>query len=80
MLKPLLAYAVGRDNGKYKTKIKEFAEEMQKGVDAVLEGMDRILEQSIIILLKYLKLWWPIISFTVKISNIKINDYEFSVN
>lgn len=38
MLKPLLAYAVGRDNGKYKTKIKEFAEEMQKGVDAVLEG------------------------------------------
>ena len=40
MLKPLLAYAVGRDKnaGGNKTKIKEFAEEMQKGVDAVLDG------------------------------------------
>lgn len=43
MLKPLLAYAVGRDkdrNGNNKTKIKEFAEEINKGIDAVLDGKD----------------------------------------
>lgn len=48
MLKPLLAYAVGRDTIKYnkkgqniinnKTHIKEFAEEVEKGIDAVLNG------------------------------------------
>lgn len=43
MLKPLLAYAVGRDKKGEgnKTKIKEFAEEMQKGVDAVLDGNEK---------------------------------------
>lgn len=43
MLKPLLAYAVGRDKkdgGKNKTKIDKFAEEMNKGIDAVLDGKD----------------------------------------
>lgn len=33
MLKPMLAYAVGRD--KNKTKTKEFGEEMSKGIDAI---------------------------------------------
>lgn len=33
MLKPMLAYAVGRD--KKKTKTKEFGEEMSKGIDAI---------------------------------------------
>lgn len=43
MLKPLLAYAVGRDKdkkGNNNTKIKEFAEEINRGIDAVLEGKD----------------------------------------
>lgn len=42
MLKPLLAYAVGRDkkDGRNKTKIDKFAEEMNQGIDAVLDGKD----------------------------------------
>ncbi|MDD4150193.1 MAG: type III-A CRISPR-associated protein Csm2 [Bacteroidales bacterium] len=38
MLKPMLAYAVGRDKnerGRNKTKIKEFSEEINKGLDAI---------------------------------------------
>ncbi len=37
MLKPLLAYAVGRDKG---TKIREFADEIGKGIDAILDGKE----------------------------------------
>lgn len=36
MLKPMLAYAVGRD--KNETKIKEFSEEISKGIDAIRLG------------------------------------------
>jgi CRISPR-associated protein Csm2 len=38
MLKPMLAYAVGRDKnerGQNKTRIKEFEEEMTKGIDCI---------------------------------------------
>ena len=41
MLKPLLAYAVGRDknnSGKNKTRIEEFAKEVTTAVDAVING------------------------------------------
>lgn len=44
MLKPLLAYAVGRDKnnqGKNRTKIDEFAKEITKGIDAVIEGPEK---------------------------------------
>jgi CRISPR-associated protein Csm2 len=42
MLKPLLAYAVGRDknDGRNKTKIDKFSEEMNRGIDAVIDGKD----------------------------------------
>ena len=43
MLKPLLAYAVGRDKnnkGINKTRIEEFTEEVTKAIDAVLAGND----------------------------------------
>lgn len=36
MLKPMLAYAVGRDGNK--TKIKEFGDEISKGIDAIRLG------------------------------------------
>lgn len=40
MLKPMLAYAVGRDKDKdkNKTKIKEFGEEISKGIDSIRLG------------------------------------------
>ncbi len=38
MLKPLLAYAVGR--AKKENRIKEFSEEITNAIDAVLEGED----------------------------------------
>lgn len=49
MLKPLIAYAVGRDKdpkGNNKTKIKEFGEEISKGIDAVLDGEESSLKQN----------------------------------
>lgn len=47
MLKPMLAYAVGRDKndrGQNKTKIKEFVEELIKALDAIRYGeSDKII-------------------------------------
>ncbi len=43
MLKPLLAYAVGRDKnnrGVNCSKIEEFAKEINTGIDAVIEGKE----------------------------------------
>lgn len=42
MLKPMLAYAVGRDkkNGKTKTRIDDFYDEMSRGLEAIRETKD----------------------------------------
>lgn len=49
MLKPMLAYAVGRDrdkkNNKNKTRIKEFEEEMSIGIEAIRLG-DEVHEKN----------------------------------
>lgn len=49
MLKPMLAYAVGRDrdkkNNKNKTRITEFEEEMSKGIKAIRLG-DEVHEKN----------------------------------